>query len=243
MILQPSVLALLRALGLLATVLAARQLPAADVALAPVSAPPVLPRHYRATLAALRREPRALAEAPPVADANRGSARVQRISEGRAEYTGGDGAWKPLTEGLRLAEGAIVRTDSACIVDLFLGPNGPVVRLTPDTVLALRRLRLETRGGETTSTTLLGLARGRILGHVKRQAAGSRYEVETPQATAGIRDGGGKYDIRAGDSLLLTPGSRDSRPRLRTLSGSGAESPAPPPRIEPKQLFGQGNLE
>lgn len=141
-------------------------------------------------------------EAAPVQ--NRAEVRAVR---GTANYSTDRGAnWKKLNVGTRLGEHSILRTAPGSTVDLFLGDNGPVVRVTEDTTLGIDRLNSENMGGgEKVIETQLDLRSGRILGNVKKLAAASKYEVKTPVGVAGIR--GTKYDIRADGTVAVTEGT------------------------------------
>lgn len=137
--------------------------------------------------------------------AAQGTAKVQAVRGGDAEYTEDGSTWKKLNPGMVLKAGSTVKTDAAATVDLFLKANGPVVRVTPGTSLALTTLTFDEADGETVITTELGLSSGRILGAVKKLAAASKYEVKTPTGTCGIR--GTKFDISANGRVLVVEGT------------------------------------
>ena len=130
---------------------------------------------------------------------------VVRAVRGTAKYSSGGGVWVPLKVGTTLQPGSSVQTGPESTVDLFLGQNGPVVRVTPETTIGFDKLAWTDTGGDTVIDTQLKLKSGRILGNVKKLAAASRYEIKTPTGVAGIRGtdfdvtvtplGGGKYDI------------------------------------------------
>lgn len=132
---------------------------------------------------------------------------VVRGVRGTANYSTDRGAnWKKLGVGTELRQNSIVRTAPGSTVDLFLGDNGPVVRVTEDTQLGIDKLTSENLGNnEKVIETQLDLRSGRILGHVKKLAAASKYEVKTPTGVAGIR--GTRYDIRADGTVTVTEGS------------------------------------
>ncbi|MDX1951273.1 MAG: FecR domain-containing protein [Verrucomicrobiota bacterium] len=115
------------------------------------------------------------------------------------------GAWKPAKVGMTLNPSSSVRTAAEGTVDLFLGDNGPVVRVTSDTTLGLDRLDVENTGVEKVIETQLDLKNGRILGNVKKLAAASKYEVKTPRGVAGIR--GTEYDISANGTVTVISGN------------------------------------
>jgi hypothetical protein len=125
---------------------------------------------------------------------------------GTAQYTAaGESGWKKLTVGTRLKQGATIKTAQGSIVDLFLGENGPVVRVTEDTIMGVDKLTRDNTGQETVIETQLDLRNGRILGNVKKLAAASKYEVKTPVGVAGIR--GTQYDISANGRVTVIEGT------------------------------------
>jgi hypothetical protein len=131
---------------------------------------------------------------------------VVRGVRGSANYSSDRGAnWKPLKVGATLRQNSVIRTAPGASVDLFLGDNGPVVRVTEDTTLGIDRLTIDRTGVEKIIETQLDLRNGRILGNVKHLAAASKYEVKTPQGVAGIR--GTRYDIRADGTVTVVEGT------------------------------------
>jgi hypothetical protein len=115
---------------------------------------------------------------------------------GTANYSTDRGAnWRDLKVGAKLKQNSIIRTAPGGTVDLYLGDNGPVVRVTENTTVGIDRLTYDKTGAETIIETQLDLRSGRILGNVKHLAQASKYEVKTPQGVAGIR--GTRYDISA----------------------------------------------
>jgi FecR protein len=131
---------------------------------------------------------------------------VVRGVRGTASYsTDSGGNWKKLNVGTELRRGSSVRTAAGSTVDLFLGDNGPVVRVTENTQLGFDQLSVDDTGSEKVIETQLNLSNGRILGNVKKLAAASRYEVKTPNGVAGIR--GTKYDISANGRVAVIEGT------------------------------------
>ncbi|MSU20030.1 MAG: hypothetical protein EXS30_01380 [Pedosphaera sp.] len=120
---------------------------------------------------------------------------VVRAVRGTAEFSDQAGAWKPLKVGKVLGPGSSVRAGVSSQADLFLGENGPVVRVTSDTTLALNRLEIDRNGADVVIETMLDLKTGTILGNVKKLAAASKYEVKTPYTVCAIR--GTEYQISA----------------------------------------------
>lgn len=141
------------------------------------------------------------------ARAEEGTAKVQAIRSGAAQCSIDGITWSPLQEGTVLKQGTTVKTDTMGVVDLYLGKNGPLVRLTPATTLALNALSLDQGAGETVINTELGVTTGRIQGVVRKLSQSSRYEVKTPAGTCGIR--GTKYEISATGRVSVEEGIVD----------------------------------
>jgi hypothetical protein len=115
-----------------------------------------------------------------------GSAQVRSI-RGSAKYSQGGGVWVPLNKGKTLKQGTLIQTAPESIVDLYLGENGPVVRVTPNTTVALDKLAYAGTGMDSVIETRLDLKNGTIIGNVKKLAKASKYEIKTPNGVAGIR--------------------------------------------------------
>ena len=133
-----------------------------------------------------------------------GSARIDAVRAGTARYSTDGVSWLDAKAGVVLGPGATIRTDTLGVVDLDLGKNGPSVRVTPDTDLALKTLNLESGAGETVVTTELGLNRGKIQGVVRKMSAASKYEVITLVGTVAIR--GTKYQVSARGEVSVEDG-------------------------------------
>lgn len=129
---------------------------------------------------------------------------VVRAIKGTAKYKAGAGDWAPLKVNAVLQPGSVVETAADSQVDLFLGDNGPVVRVTPASQLSLDKLTINKTGVETVVETELGLKSGTILGHVKKLAQNSKYEVRTPNSVCGIR--GTQYKISASGVVFVVEG-------------------------------------
>lgn len=142
-------------------------------------------------------------------EAAQGTAKVQAIRSGSAVYTVDRVTWQPLSVGTVLNQGATIKTDAIGVVDLYLAKNGPLVRLTPDTTLALSTLTLDEGVGETVVNTQLGLDTGRIQGVVRKLSQSSRYEIKTPVGTCGIR--GTVYEVTAALRVTIQAGTTEVR--------------------------------
>lgn len=158
-----------------------------------------------------------------------GSATVRSI-RGSAKYSLGGGVWVPLNKGKVLKQGAVIQTAPESIVDLYLGENGPVVRVTPNTTVGLEKLAYAGTGADTVIETRLDLKVGSILGNVKKLAKASKYEIKTPNGVAGIRGtdytvtakqlADGTYDVTFTciDGTLVVAAMVDNQPKTVILN-------------------------
>jgi hypothetical protein len=104
-----------------------------------------------------------------------------------------------------MKENSMIKTAGDGQADLFLGENGPVVRVRENAELGIDRLDLENTGIEKVIETKLDLKNGQILGSVKKMAAASKYEVKTPVGVAGIR--GTEYSINSSGAVNVVSGT------------------------------------
>ncbi len=115
-----------------------------------------------------------------------GNAKVRQI-RGSAKYSTEGGIWVPLKVGATLKPGTMIQTAPESVVDLDLGENGPVVRVTPDTTVGLDKLAYAGTGADSVIETTVNVRNGTIIGNVKKLAKASKYEIKTPNGVAGIR--------------------------------------------------------
>jgi hypothetical protein len=115
-----------------------------------------------------------------------GKAEVRGI-KGNAVYSVGGGPSMPLKVGTVLPSGAVVKTGPDSSVDLFLGSNAGVIRVTENSTLGLDKLAMTDTGADTVVEVQLNLPEGTILGNVNKLSAASRYEIKMPNGVAGIR--------------------------------------------------------
>jgi len=138
------------------------------------------------------------------ATVEKGTAKVL-VVQGTAEVSTDGTQWTALKKGATLHEGAMVRTSKAAAADLDLGRNGSLLRLMPDSTVALTALTFEQTGVETIVNTQIDLRAGRVVGNVHKLSAASKYEVRTTKATATVR--GTRYDISADGQVVVAEGS------------------------------------
>jgi hypothetical protein len=131
---------------------------------------------------------------------------VRAIRDGVVEVSKDKGkTWSKASVGTIIQQDTAIRTDANATADIFLGDNGPVVRVTKGTTLGFDKLDVESVGIEKVIETQLDLKNGRILGNVKKMAAASKYEVKTPVGVAGIR--GTEYSISADGTVNVVSGT------------------------------------
>ncbi|MCI0747888.1 MAG: hypothetical protein L0Y58_20980 [Verrucomicrobia subdivision 3 bacterium] len=89
-----------------------------------------------------------------------------------------------LRAGTRVVPGAVIRTGPAAAVDLYLGSDGGVLRLTQNTVLSVEKLE------QTNAITdiYLYLQQGTALGNGSRIRPGLRYRIKVANGVAAIGD-------------------------------------------------------
>lgn len=107
---------------------------------------------------------------------------IVRSLHGEAYILGEDGQWSRLKVGARIKAGAVLRTRSQAQVYLYLDQNGPVVRLSEDSLLEISTLKYRYRRNyEMVTRTELVLRQGHAVGVVRKPTPDSVYLVTTPQ--------------------------------------------------------------
>jgi hypothetical protein len=146
------------------------------------------------------------------ATAKQRNAEVVRI-KGSARYSTGNNVWQPLKVGTILGAGSIVQTASDSVVDIVFGAKlapaphptsagypatgdhvsynpiqqRDVVRLQPDTVMAIDKVTSVQTGADIVTETQLDLRKGSLIGSVNKLSAASTFEIKIPNGVAGIR--------------------------------------------------------
>jgi Ca-activated chloride channel homolog len=137
------------------------------------------------------------------AEQNRAVARAVR---GTAHLsTDGGAKWRILKVGTSLQQGSVIRTDPGSTADLYLNENGPALRVTENSTVAIRTLTVDRTGPDNIIQTELELQAGRILGNVRRLAAASKYIIRFPSGNAEVR--GTRYDISADGTVRAIEGT------------------------------------
>lgn len=133
------------------------------------------------------------------------NALVVRAVRGSATWQNdGDANWRKLSVGVKCQEGALLQTGHGSLVDLFLGDNGPVVRLTENTTLLVRTLQVDRTHADPVIDTELDLRAGRILANVKKLAAASKYIVNLPNCQISVR--GTRFEAKDDGTVTVIEG-------------------------------------
>ena len=169
-----------------------------------------------------------------------GSARVDAVRAGNVRYTTDGVNWMEAKAGAVLNPGATIKTDTLGVADLYLGKNGPYVRVTPDSELTLKTLNQESGAGETIVTTELGLNRGKIQGVVRKMSAASKYEVITLVGSVLIR--GTKYQVSARGEASVEDGDGVVRYRAAGATAPTEYAVRPGYTFEPTLNSNRGGL-
>ncbi|RZL02154.1 MAG: hypothetical protein EOP36_08655 [Rubrivivax sp.] len=117
---------------------------------------------------------------------------------GQVARTSGDLSSRPVAIGDLLDEGEVISVGSDSYASLRLH-DGSQVHVQAGTVVRLDRLRKVAASGR--SSTSLGLQRGRVDTQVTPQRGGSRFDVRTPLAVAGVR--GTRFGVTVEDDGAL----------------------------------------
>lgn len=109
---------------------------------------------------------------------------VFRTVGGPSGGASGDAPGQPVNIGDQLDEGEVLSVGPDSYASLRLH-DGSQVHVQAGTLMALERLRKVNQSGR--SSTSLGVRRGRVDTQVTPQKGGSRFDVRTPLAVAGVR--------------------------------------------------------
>jgi hypothetical protein len=112
-------------------------------------------------------------------------------------------AMKKLKVGQVLNQGAIIRSGSDTVIDLFLRRWGTTVRMVANTELALEKMTRSSDKTEPALQTRLDLREGRIFCFIRIPVPDSSFEVRTKVGRTLLESAGaGRYDIRANGTIV-----------------------------------------
>ena len=141
--------------------------------------------------------------------ANTGSATVQAIPSGSAQFAANGTDWQALQVGTILEQSSTVKTDASGLVQLYLGQNGPLLRIAPESTVQLAVLKQVGGAGEAITTTHVKVIKGNIGGVVKKLGAASEYVVQTANGNFSV-DGvkyaasaTGRFTVQEGEAKVV----------------------------------------
>lgn len=136
----------------------------------------------------------------------RNKAIVRRSGVAEAQRRGAKG-WRKAGVGDRLGEGDAIRSSGESNADLFLGDNGPVIRVTRNSEVEFVRLRWREGNFGKVINTMIDVRKGRILGNVMKLAPESSYLVRTRGGV--IRIKGTEFSISEDGTCQIITGSAE----------------------------------
>jgi hypothetical protein len=160
--------------------------------------------------------------------AQAGEATVVNV-KGKANYstTSGDGV--VLKIGQRLGTAATITTSADAEVDLELGTNGGVLRVRSSSTLSLWKLDVPS---DDTVDMELFLAKGSVVGKVKKLLEKSNYVIKTANSVERIR--GTEFLITANGTVTVVSGTvvvafayPNSPPAIAKVQGGQIIEPVP----------------
>lgn len=156
----------------------------------------------------------------PMRMASKATVRAARA----AKFVGSDFVSRPVKPGHTLAAPMLVQTENSGQVDLFLGDNGPVVRIEANSTVNLVRLNYDRDSSEAPKRveTMFDLVEGRILGSVKPMEPGSVYMIRT--AGGVIRIKGTQYEVAADGHTRIIEGEAEVFSRGKRFTVKSGQS-------------------
>lgn len=151
------------------------------------------------------------------------SAQVSAVT-GTASYQAPGEASVSLQPGTQIPEGAVVTTGAGSTIDVFLGRNTGVVRLTQNSILRIEKLQVSDTGGDRVTETSLQLQEGEIYGNVNKQSSASTYVITLPDGNVEVAKSRFQISHHAVEALQESAkngqvGNSGSHSIVRLLSG------------------------
>jgi hypothetical protein len=138
------------------------------------------------------------------AERHSGQALVQAVS-GAVTYSNAKGLSQRVGARDQLDCGVVIKTGVDATVDLVLGHNKTVLRLTPNSTLRLAQMDQDLAGEDVVTEITLELTSGALAGSQRKLTSPSRLDVVTPNGTARIM--GTEYYVRADGAVSVVSGS------------------------------------
>jgi uncharacterized cupredoxin-like copper-binding protein len=126
--------------------------------------------------------------------------------------------------GTTIPAGAVITTGAGSTVDVWLGRNTGVIRLSPNTTLRISTLKSTDTGSDVVTETAIELQEGEIFGNVNKMTQASTYEITLPDGKVEVAQSRFQLTHRTVDALTDPSGSSrgDSVPgsTIRLISGN-----------------------
>lgn len=136
----------------------------------------------------------------------RNKAEIRAVRGGRASVNHSAGLRRNANVGMILGETNSIQTGVDTQLDLYLGDNGPVLRLVENTTINFVRLDVSHRSkSEKIVDTMIELKQGRLLGNVKKLSAASSYLIRSRTSVLQIR--GTEFSIEADGRVEISLGT------------------------------------
>jgi len=127
-----------------------------------------------------------------------------------------------LKPGTEVPAGAVITTGAGSTVDLFVGRNIGVLRLSANTTLRLVTNKQTSTGSDVVTETAIELQEGEVFGNVNKLSSGSTYEITLPDGTVEVAQSRFQLSHRTLNTLADNAGSgRDAGngSTVRLISG------------------------
>lgn len=98
---------------------------------------------------------------------------------GQASYCTDGVKWHPLSPGVVLGKGAVLRTGGNSTADVVLKSSGTALRMVPNTFLEVASLEKEVAGEEVITWTVLDLRAGGVIASQRKLDPLSRFQINT----------------------------------------------------------------
>ena len=123
----------------------------------------------------------------PVAQAEQVRSATIKTVDGSVEIRTEGGEWKPAAPGMKLYEKDEIRTGENSEASLYLDGEGETgdLKLAEKSHMRLGTLLKDNKTED--KVTYLDLALGKVLVHAEKLRGQSKFEVRTPNASAGVR--------------------------------------------------------
>lgn len=127
-----------------------------------------------------------------------------KSDRGQASYCADGVHWRPLTPGVVLGKGAVLRTGESSTADIILNSSGTALRMIPNTLLQVAKLEKEVAGEEVITWTVLGLKAGGVIASQRKLDRLSTFQIDTAAGLVTI--GSTEYLVQADGTVRCFAG-------------------------------------